>query len=576
MKTPQDYNLPHDIFRPGQPETINWCEGLTGPGIIEAPTGSGKTVYARAVSLQKKTIALCRTKSLQAENYGTTYGFAVLFGRSNYDCVFPDNVGAMADECINGTNMNRCDHSPVKIQEAKERIGTGEERDKDQEISDNIPCPYMVQKDHCRMSRAASLNYAYWMIAGWPRESQPTYLFLDEAHELGKLVIEFAGTIVNEKDREKYDLSHFPESDGKPVNALLAGIKKDPVPVALDWLESSMDILKPQLEALEAKVERAKGSNAELVKQAQVCMKLHSKIKNTHRALMEEPDEWFIRSGRLARKYQGRFEPGFICKPLTARHHFPYYFLGHSQATIMMSATIGDFDEFSKELGIDDYQSRIVPNQFTADQRPIYALDAPAMGARKSSETQAEFDNRFDKQADEIAKAIKECPSDWSGLLLVTRKTEAALLARRLSKRGLGDRVWPMAGHDGVYTPTNQQVEAWNERRAQVPGSLCIAWSLWEGYDGTDEKINIVCKTPYPVFGSDDSYEGQWRRYRMSRYLWTTANTLAQGLGRTRRGRLEDYDTNGNVNGLVAIADSSWSRVKSKLPQDLLDAVRKF
>lgn len=552
MKTPQDYSLPHPSFRPHQLETVNWCEDLTGPGIIEAPTGSGKTVYARAVSSQDKTIALCRTKSLQAENYGETYDFKVLFGRSNYDCIHPGNKGAMADECVFGMNMSRCPH---------------------------MPCRYMIEKDACKVSQAVSLNYAYWMTARWPRESRPDYLFLDEAHELGKLVIEFAGTTVKEKDRRDFGLLRFPESDGKPVNKLLSGLKADPVLVALDWLEASLHILKPELKSLEAEAERAARANVadgRLSKRLKSCMSLHSKIKNTRRALLETPEEWFIKSGRRARKFRGRLEPGFICKPLTARHAFPHYFLNHSQTTIMMSATIGDFEEFSKELGIENYQAKIVPNQFTVEQRPIYALDVPAMGAKKSQETQAEFEARFNKQADEIAKVIKEFPSTWSGLLHVTRKTEAALLAKRLSKRGLDKRVWPMIGHDGEYTPTNQQVAAWNKRKAHHPGSLCITWSMWEGYDGVEEKINIVCKTPYPVFGSDDSYEGQWRRYSMSRYMWTTANALAQGVGRTRRGHLDDYDSNGSVNGLVAIADSSWSRVKSKLPQDILSAIRKL
>lgn len=552
MKTPRDYNLPHSTFRPNQPETITWCESLAGPGIIEAPTGSGKTVYARAVSSTEKTIALCRTKSLQAENYGATYGFSVLFGKSNYDCAHPGNEGAMADECVFGSNMYQCPYSP---------------------------CEYMMRKEGCKSAQAASLNYAYWLTAYWPRESRPTYLFLDEAHELGKLVIEFAGTTVTKKDRREFGLPRFPESDGQPVNKLLAGIKPDPVPVALQWLEASLKILKPMLRGLEADGERAVQNgvvDARLSKRLKACMRLHGKFSATHRALMEEPDEWFIRSGSRARKYNRRWEPGFICRPLSARHHFPYYFLGHSRATIMMSATIGDFAEFSKELGIENYQAKVVPNQFTPDQRPIFTLDAPAMGARKSQETQKEYEARFEKQADVIAGAIKDVPNTWSGLLLVTRKTEAALLAKRLSKRGLGNRVWPMIGHNGDYTPTNQQVAAWNLRKKQVPGSLCIAWSLWEGYDGVDERICIVCKTPYPVFGSDDSYEGQWRRYSMSRYLWTTANTLAQGLGRTRRGHPGDYDSDGQVNGLVAIADSSWSRVKSKLPQDILSAIRKL
>jgi hypothetical protein len=54
--------------------------------------------------------------------------------------------------------------------------------------------------------------------------------------------------------------------------------------------------------------------------------------------------------------------------------------------------------------------------------------------------------------------------------------------------------------------------------------------------------------------------------------LQRTAWKLEQGLGRTRRGRREDYDIDG-VNGYVAIADGGWSRVKKYLSKGLQEAI---
>ena len=61
--------------------------------------------------------------------------------------------------------------------------------------------------------------------------------------------------------------------------------------------------------------------------------------------------------------------------------------------------------------------------------------------------------------------------------------------------------------------------------------------------------------------------------YSRKTYNWRTANQLAQGLGRTRRGRECDYDVNGQVNGFVAVADGSWKRVKKFLPGWVMEAI---
>jgi len=231
---------------------------------------------------------------------------------------------------------------------------------------------------------------------------------------------------------------------------------------------------------------------------------------------------------------------------------------------LLMSATIGDTRAYTDELGIRDYEYRQVPNQFSSESRPIHILDAPRMGRKATTAD-------FEKQADVIASAIKSCPPDWSGIIHVTRKTEARLLADRLARRGLQDRVWPMTGHDGSMAPTNQQVEDWKLIKQKTPGAICVSWSLWEGYDGLDEKICIVAKTPFPFLG--DEYERARMSYSHGFYNWRTGCKLSQGLGRTRRGRKQDYDLNGARQGFVAIADGNWTRVKKYLSADVREVI---
>ena len=76
-------------------------------------------------------------------------------------------------------------------------------------------------------------------------------------------------------------------------------------------------------------------------------------------------------------------------------------------------------------------------------------------------------------QADEIAKAIKDCPGNWSGIIHTSSTAEAPRLAERLARRGLQDRVW--VAPKGLST--EQMADAWHDRARKKPGSINIATS---------------------------------------------------------------------------------------------------
>jgi len=230
-----------------------------------------------------------------------------------------------------------------------------------------------------------------------------------------------------------------------------------------------------------------------------------------------------------------------------------------------MSATIGNPDAFATELGIKDkYSFCAVPNQWPAHTRPVFDLGAPKMG-HKSTPTD------YEKQAEVIAHAIQQCPPDWKGVIHVTRKTEAALLAKRLSRySGLSNRLWTPDTTDG----TNIQMEEWKKvkKKNEKTGMIAITWTWAEGVDLREERICIVAKTQFPTLGDD--YEVARRNYNGKTYLWRTAVALEQSLGRTRRGEPEDYDNGSGHEQLVAIADGNWRRVKSYLSNDLMDSIQ--
>lgn len=540
------YGLPHATLRPHQAETIQW---LLSPKknalVVNAPTGSGKTSFAAAVASRQRVVALVKTKNLQTENYGGSYSFDVLYGRGNYECVHPEASSyATAAECMYQGAMYECEYA-------------GE-------------CPYLVAKGYASSSFRASLNYAYWLAARWPAEKLAAaegYLFCDEAHQLSDVVLDHTSVMMTMAERLEWDLPAFPVVRGRATEA--------EIEACCDWLRQAECVLVAAARKLAPQGAdgdeeergpddpKAEKLNEVTMRRLRKCRSLIAKVGTVYEALRANPTDWFIRCGPGARATLAGREPAFIARPLTARYHFPHFFLDDAWKTVMMSATIGDPATFAEELGLDDYDYRDIPNAWAPVQRPVRVLDAPPMGYKTR-----EDETVLNKQAKVIADAINECPRDWTGIIHVTRKTEAVALAGRLAQHGIPAwRLWtpnPTAG-------TEKSIADWKREKQRTSGALAVTWNMVEGYDGREEKICIVAKTPFPSLG--DEYERERMAYSGAMFLQRTAWSLEQMCGRTRRGNAADYDTDGQRNGLVCIADANYKRVQRYLSADFRAAL---
>lgn len=527
---PRDVGLHHDEWRPHQRETLEWLLSSSQTTVFEAPTGSGKTSLARALTHHKRGIALVRTKALQEENYEREYGFVALYGKGNYACVHPDaRPGAMADECLFAeTGMYRCGHA--------------------------AQCPYLQQKALALRSPRTALNYAYWLNVydAWePFE----ILVCDEAHQLSEIVLEWAGCKVTAQQRLEWKLPPFPAINSEVGSRAVLSGAQNCEEIASAWLDEAVKLMRRHYLGLLAHAEHDSAARKQLRK----CELLGKKLSATLAAMRAVRDCWYIVAGPTpGRRSISEWE--FFAKPLTARFHFPRYFQGDHRL-VLMSATIGNPDAFGKELGLTDYVFRVVPSVWEAHTRPVHQLDVPRMG-QKSGEKE------YAKQAEAIARAVRAVDPSWSGLIHVNSMKEADNLAQRLARLGLQERIYVQP-----RIATDKAVEAWRTQRRRKPNALMVTWAMWEGYNGLDEKINIVAKVPYPYLG--EPYEQARMRFSGEFFIQRAATKLEQALGRTRRGNPEDYDTPDKVNGLVAVADGSVNHVKSYLSQAVRDAIVK-
>ena len=476
---------------------------------------------------------------LQKENYGDAYGWNILFGKGNYPCIHSDALqNAMADDCLYvKEGMKKCPFASR--------------------------CPYLVAKSIAMGSGKASLNYAYYLSTQWAHDRKSlNALVLDEAHLLSDITLDYTGITINERKRQRWELPPFPRFPENTSIFFNDGEQQSKEEIILDWLREVYGILNRR----KALYEKTINTDPDVRKKYKACDNFIRKILATVQSINEEKRGWFILGGRGIIIYSGRKIPGIIVRPLTARYHFPMYFMDVAKTTVLMSATIGDPDTFASELGISDYLFRRVPSPWLPEMRPVYNLPTPRMSKKSSQED-------YEKQSDVIAEAILAQPHDWLGVIHVTRINEASNMAKRLSRRGLGERIWvpPIAG-------TNLQMEAWNEHKKKCAlkhiAPIAIAWSWTEGVDLYNEKICILAKVPFPNLG--DPFERARMGFDARFYLQRTAWSLQQALGRTRRGEREHYDVDGKVNGFVAIADRNWTRVKKYLSKDFLESIVEY
>jgi len=536
----------HSQLRPHQQETLERIQKSDKKFvIIEAPTGSGKSFHpAQLAAWGKRTLALVRTKSLQTQ-YARTYNFAELFGKGNYPCLGydQDDSGAQADflEFVPRTQVEKtadlCEiHS---CSPAKKILCQGN-------------CEYPQARQKFLSSIAGTLNTKKFLLdRPLVEQFHPAYLFLDEAHEISDTVVDFAGLVLrwNHKYLKRYLNPLLGRASlkwagairgdridlGPTDNQAVAGINRQRGQSFLQDLYFEMKTSSPPHPML--------GGDPALFKWHKLKLE---QIDITLAAMDIEPEKWFVYAD----------DRHFVAKPVTARFHFKALF-DKAPKLVLMSATIGNPVNFTRELGIQpgEWEFIEVPNVWPGSERPILDLKAPKLGYRSPTED-------WDCHAKLIANAINRCPDHWTGII----HTPSKKLAWDLS-----DRLLDLTGRP-IWNPE----DGWGTERAMKEwleitdnGALAVTWNFWEGIDAGKDNICIVAKVPFVNFA--DPFDKARFRFDGAAGNQRTANKMVQGLGRTRRGRAQDY---GKDNGLVAIADGHWSRFRKYINQGILKAIQ--
>jgi Rad3-related DNA helicase len=102
-------------------------------------------------------------------------------------------------------------------------------------------CEYLLKKEQAKASSFTALSYAYFLAAKWPAEDNRSYVYLDEAHNLAKVTLDWAGCRITGKDVADWQLPDLPLIEHRAPNILL----RLPLPtdLALTWLVDARQVM---------------------------------------------------------------------------------------------------------------------------------------------------------------------------------------------------------------------------------------------------------------------------------------------------------------------------------------------
>lgn len=517
LRSPQLLGLPAwaTEFRPSQAEAITRIVNAYQRGattvVLDAPTGSGKTLIAEATRrmLRTRAVYVCATKQLQRQFLADFPDTVLLQGRSNYPTY--DHPGLYerglltADDCnlAEDTACPSCPGSSTEW-EAPDEHGDGTDDTASLHCSWCHPpaaCPYQVAKRAALRAELAVLNISYLLAeanGAHARFTRLPFVIVDEADLLEQHVMSHVEVTISARIRKRLGIG-APKLKG-------TGDQQRAREAWARWLTDDVMVnIRKRLAALPDNP-----SNVQAIRERLRLQRLLARsrmlIDDLHRGhwiLCEEGDT-------------------LILRPVTVHPHGPSTIWRHADRWLLMSATIIDPSGLLSDLGFDgEWECITVDSRFPRERRPIVVRCVADMTARTK-------DVSWPMMTRGVSEVLDHHQHDRV-LIHAVSYDLAATLVEGLARTRHAHRVVD-------YTIAADREKALARFRA-LPGAVMVAPSMERGVDlpGDECRVIVIAKIPYLSLG-DRQVAARLRLPGGQRWYETQAvRTLVQATGRGMR-----------------------------------------
>ena len=537
---PFAHEVPNFVPRECQQDMAEAVEGAIADGyslIAEAGTGTGKTFAYLVPALRsgKRVIVSTGTKTLQDQLFhrdlprvrevlGARLRSSLLKGRANYLCLYrleqtlkdgrlPSREQVAQLQAIRAWSQRTASGDRGEFGEVPEESPLWPRVTSTTENCLGAECPQFADCFVVKARRAAQeadlvvvnhhLLFADLAIKheGFGEILPGAHAFiLDEAHQVPELAGQFFSTSVTARqitDLAGDALAECGEVSGalsalrEPVEAIAPVVKRvrlalDALPAkgsfaaveasakAQEELHALDEALRKLAAALAAQAERSKGLANAGERAEALCQRLHDVLEGGANGAVH----WYELS---AHGFAFHATPLDLAPPLRSLRQ-------HSQASwIYTSATLsvaGEFDHFSRQLGLEDPAAISLPSPFD------YARQALAYLPKGLPDPNAPD---YTERVIALARPVLDAARGRTFILFTSHR------ALRRAAELLTDLPYPL-----FVQGTAPRHQLLNEFRESGNGVLLGAASFWEGVDVAGEALSCVIIDKLPFAAPDD------------------------------------------------------------------------
>jgi Rad3-related DNA helicase len=510
--------FPAPSFRGAQKEALRDIRAAFEAGndvvLVRAPTGSGKSLLARA-------IAGCARRAGEGDPVDPIGAYYTTPQVSQLDDVAGDEL--LEDlEIIRGKSNYSC-ILPGETDTPVDRAPCARERGFDCPVEHR--CPYFSDRAIASNRPIAAMTLAYFMqTAGSDVFGARDVVVVDEAHGLAEWAEMYATIELSPSTVPVWDACEPPDVDG------LGDVE--------GYAERLTTVCERRQEELRGTAELSPAEAEERDRLAELVRDLGWFLEDLRNP--ESPTTWVA----------DQRETGAVTvKPLDPARYLHHTVWDRGNRFALLSATILDKEAFCRGAGLDPADVALVdvPHTFPVENRPLYDVTQGKMTYEHREET-------LPAVARTVVRLMAK-HNDEKGLIHAHSYAIADRLRALLDDFGVGGRV---RGHDAETR--DAALSSWKRSDG---ADVFVSVKMEEALDleGDLCRWQVLCKAPYP--NTNDSRvarrleDGQW-----AWYYRTALRTVVQACGRVVRSP-DDH-------GATYLADSSlldlFERARTDMP----------